>query len=198
MRARFRQRPEFFDDTMATVRSGVERMRRVLEQLEGSRLKQVVMGRADVSKVLMEVGSHCADREPVPEVTCGDSAVWVRIDRDKLVGSSLTWFANAQDATPADGRVKVDVTVNGQRVVCTVSDTGSGMDEVFIRDRLFRPFDSTKGVHGMGVGAYQVRDIVRGVGGDIEVTSAPGRGTSFRVQLPLADSAESALSTAVT
>jgi signal transduction histidine kinase len=118
------------------------------------------------------------------------------MDRDKLVGIVTHLVRNAQDATPADGRVKVDVAVDGHSVVCTISDTGSGMDEVFIRDRLFRPFDSTKGVHGMGVGAYQVRDIVRGAGGDIEVTSVPGRGTSFRVQLPLADSTEPALSTA--
>lgn len=185
--ARFRQRPEFVDDAVATVRSGVERMRHLLEQLDNSRFNHAVVGRADVSKVLMEVRSHCADRAPIPEVCCKDTTIWVRIDKHKLTAVITHLVRNAQDATPADGRVQLDVTVEGPSMICTISDTGSGMDEVFIRDRLFRAFDSTKGVHGMGIGAYQVRDIVRAAGGEITVTSAPGKGSTFRVRLPLAN-----------
>jgi signal transduction histidine kinase len=71
-------------------------------------------------------------------------------------------------------------------IVITVSDTGAGMDAVFIRDRLFRPFDSTKGDAGMGIGAFQARHIVRLAGGELEVTSQPGAGTTFAVRLPAA------------
>ena len=46
-----------------------------------------------------------------------------------------------------------------------VSDTGAGMDAEFVRERLFRPFDSTKGSKGMGIGAYQVREYVQMLGG---------------------------------
>jgi signal transduction histidine kinase len=66
------------------------------------------------------------------------------------------------------------------------------MSQGFIRDRLFRPFDSTKGAQGMGIGAYQVRDIVRGAGGEVDVTSTPNVGTTFKVRLPLAESSECA------
>ena len=55
-------------------------------------------------------------------------------------------------------------------------------------DRLFRPFDSTKGERGMGIGVYQVRDIVRAAGGDVEVTSTPSVGTTFRLKVPRAES----------
>ncbi len=67
----------------------------------------------------------------------------------------------------------------------SVSDTGSGMTPQFIRDRLFRPFDSTKGVQGMGIGAYQVREFARKLGGDIEVRSEVGYGTTVTMSIPL-------------
>ena len=60
------------------------------------------------------------------------------------------------------------------------------MSPEFIRERLFRPFDSTKGSESMGIGAYQARDYVRYLGGQLEVTSSEGAGTLFEVRLPLA------------
>ena len=55
----------------------------------------------------------------------------------------------------------------------------------FVRDELFRPFRSTKD-SGFGIGAYQTRELLRMAGGDLEVISAPGRGTTMRIVLPLA------------
>ena len=60
------------------------------------------------------------------------------------------------------------------------------MDPEFLRERLFRPFDSTKGSKGMGIGAYQVREYARELGGDVEVESTPGKGTTFTIVLPTA------------
>ena len=60
------------------------------------------------------------------------------------------------------------------------------MAAAFVRQRLFRPFDSTKGSKGMGIGAYQAREFIRSVGGDINVASQPGVGTTFTIRLPLA------------
>lgn len=73
------------------------------------------------------------------------------------------------------------------RAIIEVQDTGTGMDESFIRERLFRPFDSTKGKAGMGIGVYEARDYVHRVGGDLEVISRVGEGTTFRVRLPISD-----------
>ncbi len=67
----------------------------------------------------------------------------------------------------------------------TVTDTGSGMSADFIKERLFRPFDSTKGSKGMGIGVYQVREYVHSIGGRVRVRSVPGEGTSFILRLPL-------------
>jgi len=69
--------------------------------------------------------------------------------------------------------------------VIEVADSGAGMSAEFVRDRLFRPFDSTKGPKGMGIGAYQVRDYVRSIRGDVAVSSSPGAGTVFSLSLPI-------------
>jgi signal transduction histidine kinase len=58
------------------------------------------------------------------------------------------------------------------------------MDETFVRERLFRPFDSTKGLAGMGIGAYECREFVNLLGGRVEVDSQLGVGTRFRLLLP--------------
>ena len=57
------------------------------------------------------------------------------------------------------------------------------MDLAFVRNRLFRPFDSTKGADGMGIGAYQLRETVRSIGGDLSVESHPGEGTAITITL---------------
>jgi signal transduction histidine kinase len=67
----------------------------------------------------------------------------------------------------------------------TVTDTGIGMSRDFIQERLFKPFDTTKGSKGMGIGAYQVREYVQSLGGRVEVRSEPGAGTRFALRLPL-------------
>ena len=69
----------------------------------------------------------------------------------------------------------------------TSTDTGFGMGSGFIRERLFRPFDSTKCSQSMGIGAYQARNYVRTLGGQMEVTSEVGVGTPFSVRLPVND-----------
>src|SRR5690606_29588862 len=94
---------------------------------------------------------------------------------------------NAQDAAGAVGNVRVSTSRTAGRVAVTIADTGAGMDADFIRERLFRPFDTTKGGRGMGIGAYQVREYVLSAGGTVEVQSTPGSGTRFIIKLPLCE-----------
>jgi signal transduction histidine kinase len=75
----------------------------------------------------------------------------------------------------------------GNRAIVEVQDTGEGMDKEFIKNRLFRPFDSTKGNTGMGIGVYEARDYIYKLGGDIDVISRLQEGTTFRLQFPVSD-----------
>jgi signal transduction histidine kinase len=69
------------------------------------------------------------------------------------------------------------------KVVVSVSDTGVGMSEQFIKDRLFHPFATTK-TRGVGLGLYTCREVIQANGGSIEASSIDGTGTTFRVMLP--------------
>ena len=91
---------------------------------------------------------------------------------------------NAFDAAGAEGRVALRARAVGNSALIEVEDDGPGMDLEFVRKKLFRPFVSTRST-GFGIGAYQIRDYVRSMGGHLEVRSAPGKGTTMQVFLPL-------------
>ena len=95
-------------------------------------------------------------------------------------------IGNAQDACSEGDAVNISLAQSDGHASVTISDTGSGMSPEFIRDRLFRPFDSTKGSQGMGIGAYQAREFARKHGGELVVDSELAKGTTVTMSLPLA------------
>ena len=185
---RFKHRPEFIDDAISTLASSVVRMRGVLERLQAATSTDRA-SRVDLSKLLAEACNTCADRQPAPQFRFSSEDVRVEMDREKLNMAIVHAIRNAQDATPADGRIDVRLLADGRNALIEVADTGTGMAAAFIRDRLFKPFDSTKGSKGMGIGAYQIRETLRAAGGDIDVSSEMGKGTIVRMRLPLAHAA---------
>jgi signal transduction histidine kinase len=66
-----------------------------------------------------------------------------------------------------------------------VSDNGTGMTEEFISQRLFKPFDTTKGNAGMGIGAYDAKNFMEKIGGQLRVSSEVGLGSTFTLQIPI-------------
>lgn len=179
--------PAFIDDAMKTIEGSVRRMRRVIEHLQQGSFAQRPE-RIELGKLIMTAVSQCADREPIPRADVGEDQVWVRGDRERLQMAVYHAIRNAQDATETDGEVSVKLAANGVSCVVQVSDNGSGMDEAFIRDRLFKPFDSTKGTQGMGIGAYQIRETVRAMGGEVRVDSRVNEGTRVTLELMQAQS----------
>ncbi|WP_405229990.1 XrtA/PEP-CTERM system histidine kinase PrsK [Lentisalinibacter sediminis] len=180
-----KDKPEFIDDAIRTVESGVARMKKVLEQLKQGAPMQAA-SRIEVGKLVMEAVSQCADRRPEPRTEIGDERLWIRADRERLLAALIHAVRNAQDATPPDGNVRLTVEPCDGECAIRVIDTGRGMEKEFIETRLFKPFDSTKGTSGMGIGAYQVRETVRASGGELHVESAVGEGTKISMVLPLA------------
>ena len=109
----------------------------------------------------------------------------VKANPEKLRSVVGHLIQNAQDATSKDGEVTITIKASQENLVLFIQDTGSGMTDDFIKERLFKPFDSTKGLTGMGIGAYQAREYVRHLGGNIDVTSEVGVGSCFSVRLPI-------------
>ncbi len=181
---RFKHRPEFIDDAIATVASSVERMRKILDRLQGStRIEKT--SRIELVELIHEVCTSCSDRRPAPRIVVPGERLLVEMDRDRLAMAITHLIRNAQDATPETGSLEVRLSTLETVALIDVADSGCGMDADFVRTRLFRPFDSTKGAQGMGIGAYQIRETLRSVGGTIDVESAPGQGTTMRIRLPL-------------
>ena len=134
--------------------------------------------------LIHEAMQGCIAKKPVPVFSTKETHIPVQVNQDRMVAVIEHIIENAQDATPPDGRVEIQLKHVQGFAVIDITDTGCGMDDNFIRNRLFRPFDSTKGT-GMGIGAYESREFIRDLGGNIEVTSKPGAGTTFSIRVPL-------------
>ena len=185
--ARHRDNPEFMDSVIQTVGHAVEKMNRLLAQLK-STVPSADTRLVDLSKLVADVVRARAGQRPEPELGAIEPDLHVRAERDRLASVLGHLIQNAQDATPADGSVSVGLRRDQDNAIVDIIDSGTGMDKEFVRDRLFRPFDTTKGLTGMGIGAYESREMVRALGGRIQVESDKGKGTRFAVFLPLARS----------
>jgi len=95
---------------------------------------------------------------------------------------------NAQDATDDNGFVQVNLDNKAGKIDISIADNGVGMDDKFIYERLFKPFDTTKGNAGMGIGVYEAREYILEHGGSLDVKSSLGKGTTFDIQFPLLES----------
>jgi len=114
---------------------------------------------------------------PVPGIHCAPQEIQQVL---------LNLVLNARQAIDGEGTIAVAVRGEGNQVVLCVEDNGCGIPAELI-DRIFDPFFTTKSVgEGTGLGLAISYEIVRRHGGEIEVESAPGRGSVFRVRLPAA------------
>lgn len=173
---------EFVDDAFRTVSAAASRMTKLIAQLASGR-EAGTMQTVDLAGIA-ERAIRRSGGEPVPQLVA-DARCTVFADAEHLCSIIEHAIRNAQDATQEGGEVRIEVAMRDQRPVLSVVDTGAGMDARFVRERLFRPFDTTKGSRGMGIGAFQIREYLRSLGGDVEVESEPGRGT--RLTMVFAD-----------
>jgi len=159
-------------------------MRRLMEQLSSSST-QSARRPVSLSDVLRDAIKRSEPRLPQPILSKDELAVLVEADAERLTTVTEHLIRNAQDATDDNGQIDITAEVSDSVVTVNISDTGCGMTPGFIRERLFRPFDSTKGSQSMGIGAYQAREYIRELGGQLTVSSEVGEGTSFSLSLPV-------------
>src|SRR5207302_5625398 len=92
-------------------------------------------------------------------------------------------ITNAVHAMPHGGALRLSTRRDGDSAILSVSDTGTGMSAQ-VRQRLFEPFYTTKGERGSGLGLFVSYGLVTQHGGEIEVVSAPGAGTTLHLRFP--------------
>ena len=180
---RFGEQAEFRADMVRGMENAANKLRGLVDRLRPD---------APAPEPLQHVNPAMAIAEVVGELDRGDTPVRARISAvaaqvrivPKDLHAILTHLiTNAMEASSGGDEVVVGLRCERGKVVIEVVDKGSGMSAEFVRNSLFVPLRSTK-LQGHGMGAYQARHLVRAAGGDIEVVSAPGRGTTMRILLP--------------
>lgn len=179
---RHRDNPEFQRDMLATVEHVVGRMYHLMLQLRTGTTPVEKPRVTDLEAIVRRVcAAKIGHGAPIGlELTPGVTTIGHEDRLDHVIGHLVQ---NALDATANGGRVTVRLGRDGPNAALEVADTGIGMTPEFVRDRLFKPFETTK-ADGMGIGVYESTQYIASLGGQILVDSTPGAGTRVRVVMP--------------
>ena len=175
--------PDFQRDMLDTVAHSVQKMKLLLQKLSRNASPEQTVP-LSIDKVVQQAIALKSAFEPKPLLEISDAGLTVMADSARLERVIGHIVQNAIEATPKEGQVTVRLGRREDCVLIEISDTGVGMSEEFIRERLFKPFETTKSA-GMGIGAFESREYVHELGGQIEVLSRVPLGTTFRIALPL-------------
>ncbi len=177
--------PEFQNDMIQTVNLSISKMKRLLEKLSNvSSSSTEESTPLLLDQLLLEIVENKSVFEPSPVLEVYDHHLIVSANRlrfERVLGHLIQ---NAIEATPKSGQVRVRLMKQNKHAIVEIQDTGHGMSEEFMNNRLFRPFESTKSA-GMGIGVFESREYVHEIGGRLEVTSTESVGTVFRLVLQL-------------
>jgi len=198
LRARTKDDPAAQTQVETLERAALDAARTVRRVQEFARMRPALAsGAVDLDRVVREVLEATSARwrnDAEARGICYDVRVEsaplppVEGDAAELREALTNLVLNALDAMPDGGRLTLRTGVEGDRVVCTVADTGGGIPEE-IRSRIFEPFFTTKGERGTGLGLSVVYGIVTRHGGTIDVQSTPGGGSAFTIRLPVGSAA---------
>lgn len=182
---RFGDNPEFQKDMLATVSNSVARMKELLERFKGAQEedRRDASDLVSLNVVVRQVAQAWRKQKEDLQVEIDDT-VAVPVQRENMVSILDHLLQNAIEAAGVDGVVSLRQETQGNEILIEIEDDGPGMDEEYIESHLFRPLESEK-ASGYGLGAYQTRQLVRDMGGRLEVNSEVGRGTTMRVVLPV-------------
>jgi len=177
--------PAFRQDALRGVGDTAERINQLIGRLSAIRGQlELKLAETDLNVVIEEALQSLNGRCKVEWVKEQHPLPKLKADREQL-GSVLTnLLLNACDAISAGGRITLEARQRGKWAALIVSDDGCGMTPAFLRDCLFRPFQTSK-KKGLGIGMFQAKMIVDAHGGSIRCESEPGKGTTFQVMLPL-------------
>jgi signal transduction histidine kinase len=169
-----------------TVENSLEKMRQLMLQLrEGARPPGGVSG-VDLVPIASRLEQVARGRGRVLELHVEGRLV-TRGHEERIERVLGHVVQNALDASGADKRVWLKLARHSGQALVEVGDTGQGMSQEFVRERLFKPFQTTK-PSGMGIGAYESFQYLRELGGTISVDSELNRGTIVTILLPLFES----------
>lgn len=175
-----------------TVRALLDRARPRLVSVRASSLTDIVGHAVNLARAQLTSAAARGHRVSI-EFEPPTDPMTIHIDPGQIEDAVLNLIINAIEAADGDGWVRVRVALSqndhGEDVedeaIVEVSDNGRGISEEELT-RIFNPFFTTREA-GTGLGLPAVRRIVRAHGGRVEVSSSPGKGSTFSIHLPVVD-----------
>lgn len=186
--------PDFQKDMLGTVGHVVQRMNQLMLQLRSGEQPVDRAHPVDLGSVVERVAAvRAAGRAGLKlDIAEGVGALGHEDRLERVIGHLVQ---NAYESISGQPQVDLRVFRQDNKAIIEVQDNGAGMTAEFVRDRLFKPFSSTKQA-GMGIGTFESQQYVQSIGGSIEVVSHLGVGSTFRVSLVATDVAKLALKAA--
>ncbi|NCP17794.1 MAG: PEP-CTERM system histidine kinase PrsK [Erythrobacter sp.] len=176
--------PAFRADMLKTLSTSTGKLNALIQRLgRYGTVKEAKLAQFDLAALLREVIQRFVPPHRI-ELAGVESCV-VRGDRDGLEQALVHLIQNAVDASPRSAPVCLALRSETTIASLEIVDVGEGMEPAFVRDQLFAPFVSSKS-DGFGIGALEARELVRAMGGRLQVQSRVGLGTRFTIELPLA------------
>lgn len=178
--------PEFRKDALRGLGKSIDRINELIGRLSLLRQEvQLTPREVDLNAVIgSAISGFDGLRSVSIERALASDLPKLRIDPDKIQKVVANLLTNALEASGENSRISVATARRNGWANISVADNGCGMSPEFIKDSLFRPFQTTK-KKGIGIGMFLSKIIIEAHGGKIEVDSQPGKGTTFRVLLPI-------------
>ena len=182
---------EFAKEKLELIRNQINRIARIIRDLvDFSRPSEYVPQPTDVNKVVREALNIVQYGKKVKDISfsleLSESLPLLSVVPDQLAQVFINILMNAVDALEGrPGSIWIDSHLRNEHVEVSVRDSGRGVAAAD-REKIFEPFFTTKTVgHGTGLGLWVSYGIVQSFGGDIQLASEQGRGTTFKILLPV-------------
>jgi signal transduction histidine kinase len=181
---------EVFRESSETLLAELANLKKIIGRFSDfAKMPPPQLERVDVNELvrqtmrLFEAQFRAGGRAPIEvRIECAEDAGSVEADPEQLGRALQNLALNAIDAMPEGGTLRIRTARRDGTVELEISDTGQGLSKEEC-ERLFTPYYTTK-QHGTGLGLAIVQSVVADHKGKISVESEPGRGTTFRIELP--------------
>lgn len=177
------QDKELTETYLGIIVSESRRIERLTEDLlVYARQDDLMIEKFDLAGLINEVLSSLSVPESISIIREIPDRITISSDKNKLRQTLTNLIQNASDAIAETGEIGITAKDQGNSIMLTVSDNGTGIPDNEI-SKIFKPFFTTK-TKGTGLGLAIVERYVKALGGDITVESASGKGSVFRIIIP--------------
>ncbi len=177
--------PAFREDALRVISRSVSKLNTMCSRLSLLSTKlDLHRVKTDLNELILSTLTHLHGVLKVSPVHQLRPVAPLFIDPEQIQKVLVNLLLNASEAIDEQGAIRLETDHQEDWAIITVNDTGCGMSREFLQHSLFKPFQTTK-IHGSGIGLFHCKMIVEAHHGWIEVESEEGKGSTFRVFLPL-------------